>query len=88
MKGTMQTEKRPAPSARDEREYVTPEVDIVETNDGYRLEAEMPGVSKEGLEVTLEGNEMTIVGHRRNETRPGTPLFEERAVVDYRRVFD
>jgi HSP20 family protein len=63
-------------------------VNIVETKDGYVLEAEMPGVSKEGLEVTLEGNEMTIVGHRENEVVTGTPLFRERALADFRRVFE
>jgi HSP20 family protein len=35
--------------------YVTPEVNIFETKDGYVLEAEMPGVNKDGLEITLEG---------------------------------
>ena len=88
MKGTVHTEQRPARPAREGREYATPEVDISETKDGYVLEAEMPGVSKEGLEVTLEGNEMTIVGHRQDDGRPGTPLFQERAVVDYLRVFE
>jgi HSP20 family protein len=63
-------------------------VNIVETRDGYVLEAEMPGVSKEGLEITLEGNEITIVGHRNNEVVSGTPLFRERALADYRRVFE
>ena len=30
-----------------ERDYISPEVNIVETKDGYVLEAEMPGVAKE-----------------------------------------
>jgi len=30
---------------------------------------------------------MTIVGHRRNEAVTGEPLFRERALADYRRVF-
>ena len=48
----------------------------------------MPGVNKEGLEITLEGNEITIVGHRKNEVVTGTPLFRERTLADYRRVFE
>jgi HSP20 family protein len=88
MKATVQTEQRPATDARRERAFVSPEVNIFETNDGYVLEAEMPGVGKEGLEITLEGNEITIVGHRRNEVAPGSPLFRERALADYRRVFE
>ena len=88
MTGTVQTERRPAPDARREREYVSPEVNIFETKEGYVLEAEMPGVNKEGLEITLEGNEITIVGHRKNEVVTGNPLFRERGVADYRRVFE
>jgi len=88
MKATVQTEQRPATEVRRERAVVSPEVNIVETSDGYVIEAEMPGVSKEGLEITLEGNEITIVGHRKNEVVPGSPLFRERALADYRRVFE
>ena len=88
MKATVQTEQRPARQTRPEREYVSPEVNIYETKDGYVLEAEMPGVSKEGLEITLEGSEITIVGHRQNEVVTGGPLFRERTLADYRRVFE
>jgi HSP20 family protein len=88
MKATMQTEQRPAKDARPTPDYATPEVNIFETKDGYVLEAEMPGVSKEGLEITLEGNEITIVGHRQSEVVTGTPLFRERALADFRRVFE
>ena len=36
-------------------EYATPPANILESKDGYVLEAEMPGVSKDGLEVTVAG---------------------------------
>ena len=87
MKATVQTEQRPATAARPEQEYACPEVNIFETKEGYTIEAEMPGVSKEGLEITLEANEITIVGHRKSEAVTGAPLFRERALADYRRVF-
>ena len=88
MKATVQTEQQPARQTRPEREYVSPGVNIYETKNGYVLEAEMPGVSKEGLEITLEGSEITIVGHRQNEVMAGAPLFRERTLVDYRRIFE
>ena len=88
MKATVQTEQKCNAEPQPAREYVSPEVNIFETNDGYVLEAEMPGVSKEGLEITLEGSEITIAGHRQNEVAAGAPLFRERALVDYRRVFE
>ena len=88
MKGTVQTEQRPTTDGRAGREYVSPEVNISETKDGYVLEAEMPGVNKQGLEITLEGNEITILGRRESEVVNGTPLFRERTLADYRRVFE
>jgi HSP20 family protein len=88
MKGTVQTEQRPARQSRPEPEYVSPEVNIYETKTGYVLEAEMPGVSKDGLEITLEGSQITIVGHRQSEVVVGEPLFRERTLVDYRRLFE
>jgi len=69
-------------------QYVAPEVNIVETKDGYVLEAEMPGVSKKGLEITLEGNEITITGHRQVEEIGGEALLRESRVADFRRVFE
>jgi HSP20 family protein len=70
------------------QEYDAPQVNIFETQDGYVLEAEMPGVSKAGLEITLEGNEITIVGRRNHEAANGTALFRESRLADYRRVFE
>jgi len=69
-------------------DYVSPEVNIFENSEGYILEAEMPGVNKDGLEITLEGSEITIVGRRAQETVPGEPLLRERQPADFRRVFE
>jgi len=88
MKATVQNDQRRGTEPQAAGEYVSAEVNICETSDGYVLEAEMPGVSKESLEITLEGNEMTIVGWRKDEAMPGEPLFRERALTDYRRVFE
>jgi len=69
-------------------EYVAPNVNIFETTDGYVLQAEMPGVGKDGVEITLEENEVTITGRRTPETVSGEALFRERHNADYRRVFE
>lgn len=69
-------------------EYIAPNVNIFETPEGYVLQAEMPGVGKEGLEITLEGAEITITGRRKPDTAPGEALFRERNTADYRRVFE
>jgi HSP20 family protein len=70
------------------RPFITPEVNIFENKDSYVLEAEIPGVSKAGLEITLEGNELTIVGRREGSELRAALLYRESAVADYRRVFE
>jgi len=68
--------------------YVTPFANILETKDGYILESEMPGVRKDGLEITVENGELVIVGHRAQVERKGRELFRESRGLDYRRVFE
>lgn len=87
MKPAVQQESRTVNAQPQREDYVTPEVNIFETKDGYLLEAEMPGVSKEGLEIMLEDNELTIIGRRHNEPLPGDALFCECSKADFRRVF-
>jgi HSP20 family protein len=71
-----------------EQNWFTPEVNIFETKDGYVLQADMPGVNKSGLEVTLEGNALTIVG-RKNEANFGAnPVYRESRDGHFRRVFE
>jgi HSP20 family protein len=74
--------------ARPAQKFVSPEMNIFETKEGYILEAEIPGVNKEGLELTLEGNELTIVGRREKAEVKAAALYRESAVADYRRVFE
>jgi len=68
--------------------YLTPLANILETNDGYVLEAEMPGVDKDGLELMVENGELTIVGHRKGFQPKGQTLYRESRIADYRRVFE
>src|ERR1041385_9100571 len=70
------------------RGWLQPHVNIVENNERYTLEAEMPGVGKDGLEILLEGNELTIVG-RREQSIPGAELvYRESLSRDFRRTFE
>lgn len=68
--------------------YLTPLANIRETADGYLLEAEMPGVSREGLEVTVENGELAICGRRTPVEVKGQPVYRESRGWDYRRVFE
>src|SRR5688572_5957894 len=40
---------------------VCPATNIFESDNEYLLELEMPGVKKEGLDISVEGNELLIV---------------------------
>jgi HSP20 family protein len=49
-----------------------PTVDISETEAEYAIQAELPGVKKEHVKVTLENGVLTIQGERRQQqTEPG-----------------
>jgi len=86
MNATVKKEARP--EADHGTEFVSPLVNIFENKDGYVLQAEMPGVNKEGLVVTLEGGEMTIIGHRRAENPGNETVFRESHLADFRRVVE
>jgi len=90
MNALTKTEERsetPATTTLQNRGYVHPHVNISETGDGYMLEAEMPGVNKAGLEVLLEGNELTIIGRRQLESLDADLLYRESTPRDFRRSF-
>jgi HSP20 family protein len=80
-----------APSVRsqeaDESYYLTPAVDITSSEEGYQLRAELPGVDKEGLQITVNKGELTILGHRKLPVSSGQPLHREIRTHDYRRVY-
>jgi HSP20 family protein len=72
-----------------QRGYVAPPANIAASEDEYLLEVEMPGVDKQGLEVTVEGNELTIVGRRKQDLPEGELVYSETPLLaDYRRVFE
>jgi len=83
------TEPRPVKEAAPaEESFVLPRVDIIETKDEYTLEAEMPGVSKDGLEINLDGHELVISGRRTPAAPAGELLFRESVPHPFRRVFE
>lgn len=79
-------ETRPEQTQR--RGWLQPQVNIVETKDGFVLEAEMPGVSKDGLEILLEGNELTILGRRHQAVEGTQAVYRESYDSDFRRSFE
>jgi HSP20 family protein len=72
---------------RNER-FITSPASVSATSEGYLLELEMPGVSKDGLEISIENNELSIVGRRSNPGIDGTLVHRESLPQNYRRSFE
>lgn len=46
--------------------YVTPRANIDETDKGYSITVEMPGLSRSDVEVSVENDHLTVSGTREN----------------------
>lgn len=69
-------------------QFVAPASSVLENGDGYTLQVEMPGVNKEGLEISVENNELTILGRRSLPTVEGTMIHRESGRNNFRRTFE
>jgi HSP20 family protein len=69
-------------------ESVTPSASLMETSDGYTLEVEMPGVNKDGLEISVDNNELTIIGRRSLPQIDGTLIHRESHPENFQRRFE
>ena len=56
---------------------VTTTMDVIETESGYLVHSELPGVKKEDIDITIEGNQITITAEvkREWEKKEGDRLF-------------
>ncbi|HEY4638415.1 MAG TPA: Hsp20/alpha crystallin family protein [Candidatus Udaeobacter sp.] len=69
-------------------QFITPPASVREITDGYMLEIEMPGVKKDGLEISVENNELTIIGRRSLPVMEGTLVHRESRPENFRRMFE
>ncbi len=67
----------------------SPKVDIFDDGDNFVLSAELPGVSKEDLEVDVKDNRLTIKGEKKleNKTEREGYLRVERSYGAFERIF-
>src|SRR5437870_2960328 len=85
----MNTLVRENRSINNQREqFVVPAASVVEDGDAYLLKVEMPGVNKEGLEISMENNELTIFGRRSLPEIEGTLIHRESRPENFRRTFE
>ena len=73
-------------TTRERERYVAPPVDIYETPDGLTVLADLPGVGKDGLDIQVKDDLLTIVARAENGQR-GEPIYREFQLVNYQRQF-
>ena len=77
-----------ASAEQDTQRAVLPAVDVFEDASGITLLADMPGVSKEQLELKVEGEALLIEGGVQQRTPDGLEaIYAEVRVPRYRRSF-
>ncbi|MEM7014270.1 MAG: Hsp20/alpha crystallin family protein [Verrucomicrobiota bacterium] len=65
--------------------YVRPQYTVKEGADAYEVGVVMPGVPRDGVDVELDKNELTIIGHvHRDVPESWKVLHEELSKSDYR----
>lgn len=69
-------------------QYVAPISSLMEDGEGYTLQVEMPGVNREGLEISVENNELTILGRRSLPAVEGMLVHRESRPNNFRRSFE
>lgn len=78
--------------SRAESELLHPvNISIEETDEGLKLQAEVPGFKAEDLEVSVEPHRLTITGKResaKEEQRKGKTLYSERRAERIMRVVE
>jgi HSP20 family protein len=82
----MNTNRNDSPAEVD-RAFVVPPANIRENKDEVIVEIEMPGVDKSRLDVSVDGDELTITGRRLRERAEGVPVWQEIRQEDFRRAF-
>lgn len=70
-----------------ERRTVRPVGNICEEHDAVVLRLEMPGVSKEGLDISINGDLLTIHGRRQTYADDVNYIIRERRDADFRATY-
>jgi HSP20 family protein len=68
----------------------TPQVDVAETEDSFKVAADIPGVSPKDIEISLHNGLLTIRGERKFDTESAGTRFErrERSLGTFSRQFN
>jgi HSP20 family protein len=69
---------------------ISPVADIAENEDSYTVTAELPGLKKDDIKVTLQNNVLMISGERKKVSEKKSQTFHriERSYGSFSRTFD
>ncbi len=70
-----------------ESRFIEPRVNIYEEEERIVLQAELPGVNRENLDIDIDGDRLTITGRRSPEAQGISMVYGERYPYDFRRTF-
>ncbi len=79
-------QEQQVPDTREETRTVLPPVDIFEINDVLAVVADLPGVEKDGVELRIEDDVLTIKGTPKAAVA-GEALYSEFELAPYFRQF-
>lgn len=74
-------------TVREPARLIRPRCSMSEENGVITLDLDMPGVTKDGLELEVEGNELRIRGRRPAADERARYLVRERPVGDFAEVY-
>ncbi|MFP4164521.1 MAG: Hsp20/alpha crystallin family protein [Chitinispirillaceae bacterium] len=74
---------------RDMSEKVWPRVDITEDKERYLIRADLPGIKKEDINVSIEGDTLSISGEKKEESKKEEGAYShlERSYGTFQRSF-
>ena len=90
MANNVQKTEETNPATREEtrsaERYLRPAVDIIETKEGMIISADMPGISKDKLEIGIDKGILTIQGEVKKEASD-KDIYREFELANYYRQF-
>jgi HSP20 family protein len=65
----------------------TPDCDIIEGEDTFKIKLDLPGMSKEEIHISLKEHVLTVKGERVDESESGSYVRQERKTGLFSRAF-
>jgi HSP20 family protein len=76
------------PETKEKTYYRSPGVDILEADDHFEIKANLPGVAKENVKVSVQNRQLVIEGKVEAAAENSTFILRERRLGDFYRKFN